>query len=136
MTYLDETTPEEMKLAKRRALLPFGLTYWWQIAVGILLGCVSPLIYGQLGTATSLAMRLVFPYVLLAGSTQLGLSYNLALLLPVVMVYAQFPIEALVVWYAMRRGTGIIGVGVLIFLIHVGGAAALWLMAYTAQVAQ
>jgi hypothetical protein len=133
MTYLDETTPEELKLAKRRGLLPLGLADWWPIALGLALGGLSPLIYKFLEENGEMAVWAVYPYVVLSNIPQLGLSHLSTLDIPQTMIYAQFPIEGIIAWYAMRRGVGVLGASILLFLIHLAGISALWLMSYTGQ---
>ncbi len=133
MTYLDETTPKELKLSKKRGLLPLGLSDWWPIALGLALGGLSPLIYKFLQANGELAVWAIYPYVALSEIPQLGLSHISALNLPQSMIYAQFPIEGILAWYAMRRGVGILGASVLLFLIHAAGISVLWLMNYAGQ---
>lgn len=135
MPYLDETTPDELKLAKRRDSLPLGLSHWWQLAAGALLGLGSPLAYYLLSYGGVTAIRLIFPFVLLSASSQLGFSYSVTRDLPGFMIHAQFPIEGVIAWLVMRRGSGALSAILLILLLHVLGATTLWLMAYTSQVA-
>lgn len=133
MTYLDETTPEELKLSKRRSLLPLGLSDWWPIALGLALGGLSPLIYARVEELGNLALSVIYPFVMLSENTQLGLNYIGSVQLPQLMIYAQFPVEGIIAWFAMRRGVGFLGASVLIFIIHLVGFSVLMLLNYTGQ---
>jgi hypothetical protein len=136
MTYLEETTPEELKVRKRRGLLPLGLGDWWPIALGLALGYLSPQIYSLLEQYGEAAILVVYPFVVLSGNPLLGLSRVSALHIPQTMIYAQFPIEGIIAWYAMRRGVGFLGASILLFLIHGACISILWLMNYTGQLSR
>jgi len=76
-------------------------------------------------------MRLIFPYVLLPGQREVGLSEELTRTLPQLMLYLQFPLEGLLTRLTFRRGIGLAGaLGQLIFL-HAIGALVLFLVSGT-----
>jgi len=80
-----------------------------------------------------LVLWAIYPFVVLSGSPQLSLSALTSLQLPQLLTYAQFPMEGIVAWYAMRRGVGFLGTLFFIFVIHLVGFSALVLMTYTSE---
>jgi hypothetical protein len=99
----------------------------------VALGMISPWLHGQLAGFEPWAVRMVFPFVLLAGRPEIGLSAELTRTLPQIMLYLQFPLEGLLTKFSFSRGMKLMGaLGQLIFL-HGVCALVLWLVAGAAQ---
>lgn len=77
---------------------------WWPVAAGIALGLFGSQLRDLLTPYAPWSMRLVYPFVLLASHREMGLSDELALMLPQAMLFAQFPLEGLAVKFMLGRG--------------------------------
>jgi hypothetical protein len=149
MPDLDRTMPDPKKrprVARQRTLLdpsersleekemkPFklpvrGLFSWWPVALGMGLGFLAPQLRDLLVPAAPWGMRLVFPFVLIAGRPEIGLSDELTAMLPQAMLFAQFPLEGLAVKFMLRRGTTVHGAYVQLAYIHLLCTLVLWLV--------
>ena len=109
-----------------------GWVRWWPFAVGVALSCVAPQLRAWLGVWEPWGMRLVFPYVLLCGSHEMGLSDEMTRMLPQLMLFLQFPLEGLLTRLTLRRGVGVAGAMAQLVLIHGLGAVVLTLIAMPA----
>jgi hypothetical protein len=108
-----------------------GWIAWWPVAVGVALGCLSPLLSSLLVPYEPWGMRLVFPFVLLPGLRETGLSDELRRNLPQVMLFLQFPLEGLLTKITLSRGVKLPGaVGQLVFL-HLVSVLVLWMVVGT-----
>jgi hypothetical protein len=83
----------------RRFLL---LLSFWPGAAGFLLACVAPQLSDLLAPFHPWGMRLVFPLVVLAGRPEVCMGETMARILPHVLLYAQFPLEGLLVRIVLR----------------------------------
>jgi hypothetical protein len=78
-------------------------------------------------------MRAVFPFVLVAGRQEIGMSEELTRTLPQLMLFLQFPLEGLLTKITLSRGVKVLGAtGQLIFL-HAVAALVLWLISGVPQ---
>jgi hypothetical protein len=73
-------------------------------------------------------MRLLFPYVLLAGKSEMGLSAELTRTLPQMMLWLQFPLEGLLTRLSLGRGVQITGALGQILFLRLVGALVLYLI--------
>jgi hypothetical protein len=75
----------------------------WPLAGGLILACVAPYLYSELLWAPHWVMWIVFPFVVLSGRRDLGLSGELTTILPPVILYIQFPIEGILAYLSLSR---------------------------------
>jgi hypothetical protein len=75
----------------------------WPLAAGLILALVAPYLYSELLWAPHWVMWLVFPFVVLTGRRDLGLSGELTTILPQVILYIQFPIEGILAYLSLSR---------------------------------
>ncbi len=106
-----------MRLQKIRLGLCRVLDFW-PLALGLLLGLLAPHLRALLMQRHPWSMWLVFPFVLLAGRPELHANPHLAGVLPMIILYAQFPVEGLIVQWAMRRHVTVPGVAGRVFCMH------------------
>ena len=119
----------EEKRKKRPKLPSQGLVSWWPVAAGILLGLLGPQLRDLLAPYAPWSMRLVYPFVLLASHTEIGVSPELALMLPQVMLFAQFPLEGLAVKFMLGRGVKVSAAIGQMVGVHMVCTLVLWLVA-------
>jgi hypothetical protein len=117
---------------KQHGARPHGWLSWWPLAAGIALSCVAPQLRDLVSVWDPWGMRLVFPYVLLCGRHELGLSDEMARMLPQLMLFLQFPLEGLLTRFTMSRGIRLPGALLQLILIHALGAVVLTLILITA----
>jgi hypothetical protein len=114
---------------KRRIPPPQGWAAWWPVAAGVALACLAPLLRALVEPYEPWGMRLLFPYVLIAGRHELGMSDELTRTLPQLMLYLQFPLEGLLTKLTLRQTLGVArAIPQLIFL-HFVGSIVLFLLA-------
>ena len=77
---------------------------WAPLAVGIVLGFLSPQLHALAAQWDPWGLRIVFPVVQVLGLRELGIGDELNRTLPQLMLYLQFPLEGLLVAMNMRRG--------------------------------
>jgi hypothetical protein len=90
----------------------------WPMALGLALGMAAPHLQVLLMRSHPWAMWVVFPFVLLAARPEVQTASRLAGGLPMLMVYAQFPVEAFIVQLALRRRVTVRGVAGHVFYMH------------------
>jgi hypothetical protein len=110
---------QRMKLKLRRAL------DYWPLALGLLLGVLAPHLRVMLLERYPWSMWVVFPFVLLAGRPELNMGGHLASALPPFILYAQFPVEGLIVQWVLRRRVTVHGVAGRVIYLHYLGAVQL-----------
>jgi hypothetical protein len=121
----------EKNRKKRRKELLVRLARNWPIAVGLLLGALSPLIRDMVADIRPWGMWLVFPFVVISGRPEVYLGGRIGQMLPAWMLYAQFPLEALLIRITLRHRVTISGVFWQLCLYHFLGAAELFLVSGT-----
>jgi hypothetical protein len=119
----------EEKRKKRPKLPSQGWLSWWPVAAGIVLGLLGPQLRDLLAPYAPWSMRLVYPFVLLASHKEMGLSDELALMLPQAMLFAQFPLEGLAVKFMLGRGVKLSSAIGQMVSVHMVCTLVLWLVA-------
>jgi hypothetical protein len=109
-----------------------GWVRWLPVLVGVGLACLAPQLQKWLDAWQPWGMRLVFPYVLLCGSHELGLNDEMTRMLPQLMLFLQFPLEGLLTRLTLRRGVSVAGALAQLIFIHALGAVVLTLIAIPA----
>jgi hypothetical protein len=74
---------------------------WWPVGIGIYLSGFAPEWHAMAVDAGVWAVRIAFPFTLLATHREIGLDSRLAAILPQAALYLQFPLEAC--WPSLLR---------------------------------
>jgi hypothetical protein len=119
---------QRMKLGLRQLL------DYWPMALGLVLGFASPHLRILLMRWHPWSMWVVFPLVLLAARPEVQAAGPMAAGLPMLMLYAQFPLEGLIIQTALRRRVTVPGVAGHVFYFHY--LAAMQLVMVSGVVAQ
>ncbi len=75
----------------------------WPVALGVLLGFYAPLLRDLIANSAPWALTLLFPFSTLAGERGLNLSRDTAQSLGQFLLYAQFPLEGLMVRLVLKH---------------------------------
>lgn len=118
---------QERRMAERRQRMVQGVAALWPLWVGILLGLMSPLIHWAAALAGPLCVNLIFPFVALAQRPEIQVG-PITKTLPGIMLYAQFPIEGLLVRVVLKRHTQPWSVMGQVILFHFLGLMELWML--------
>lgn len=116
---------------ERRNRFVMNMVDRWPIAVGLILAAFAPALQAMLVASAPWAMNFVFPFVVLAGRHELHLTGFLAHYLPLVVLYAQFPVEAMIAKKVLKRHIKISGVAMQIFFYHFLGIVQIMLITGT-----
>ena len=116
--HIEELEEERRAFRAWVRLQRFKLSLWrlldyWPLALGVALGLLAPRLSALLAHSHPWGMWAVFPFVLLAGRPELH-----AGTLPSIILYLQFPVEGLVVQWAMRRHVTVSGTAGRVFYLH------------------
>lgn len=107
---------------------PKFLEISWPLVAGVILAFMAPTLQNELVYAPQWAMWLVFPFVVLTGRRDLGISPEITDILPTVILFTQFPIEGvLAFWSLSRRAPLAVALAPAMFL-HFGGLFVLLLV--------
>jgi hypothetical protein len=100
----------------------------WPFVVGLCLGFLAP---EALNVANALGYwgeRLLFPLTMLAARPEFGYSPHVANVLSTIFLYLQFPLEGALAMFNMRRHLPLRPTLSRLALLHLAGAALLWLL--------
>ena len=112
---------------ERRAQNLRAIVSFWPVAVGILLGCMAPLLQHIAQLVGPWGMAVVFPFVVLAQRPEVQMG-SITHLLPTIMLYAQFPLEGWLARIVLRRNVKAFPVAGHVLLFHFLGIAELLLL--------
>jgi hypothetical protein len=101
----------------------------WPVAVGLFLAGFAPEWHAMAAQASVWALRFVFPLWLLAGPGQAAIDGQTASMLPQIAIYAQLPLDGLLVML-LARGKGFRSAIGQLFLAHCACTFVLWLLAF------
>ena len=101
----------------------------WPVAVGLVLAFFAPQLRDMLGPYDPWGMRIVFPFVVLAGRPELGISEELARTLPQLILFIQFPLEGLLTMFNLIKRLSLGKAIAQLFFLHFLGFFVLWLLA-------
>lgn len=90
----------------------------WPIAAGVALGLLTPRLYELVVKFEPWGLWLVFPFAVLACRPELHAFAQLVRNFPMVVLYAQFPLEGLIARLALRRRVTPGGVAGQVFYLH------------------
>jgi hypothetical protein len=96
-----------------------SLASLWPVALGVLLGFYAPLLRDFAADSAPWAMTLLFPFSALVGERGLGLSWDTSHALAQFLLYAQFPLEGLLVRIVMKRRVDLFNVFGQVTCLHV-----------------
>ena len=102
----------------RQSLLE--MLHYWPLVLGVVLGVLAPHLRALLMRRNPWTVWVVFPFVLLAGRSEIHASAHLTNILPMIILYLQFPVEGLIVQWTMRRHRRVTlpGVAGRVFYLH------------------
>jgi len=80
-----------------------SLASLWPVALGVLLGFYAPLLRDFAAISAPWALTLLFPFSALVGERGLGLSWDTSHALAQFLLYAQFPLEGLLVRIVLKH---------------------------------
>lgn len=108
---------------------PSGLAIWFPTLLGVGLAFWAAPLWVWLQSAWGqVGLCWVFPYVLLCGRTELGISGELATNLTQLMFHIQFPLEGLIATWSVARGGGFFKAFAQLLFLHLLGVFMLWLL--------
>ncbi len=114
---------------RRKALPPVPLEkIVWPFVVGLCLGFLAP---EALNFANALGYwggRLAFPLTLLAVRPEFGYSPHAANVLSTIFLYLQFPLEGVLAMLNLRRHMPLRSTMSRLAILHIAGAALLWML--------
>jgi hypothetical protein len=115
------TLPPKKSIKEKKEPPPRGFSAWWPFFASLVLAFLAPHIQEWIGSVDSLGMRIVFPFVLISGRHEFGMSEELTTQLPQLMLYLQFPLEGLLTAFSRSRGLKWPGcIGQILFLHFIG----------------
>jgi hypothetical protein len=80
-----------------------SLASFWPVALGMLLGAYAPFLSDLTASCAPWASTLLFPFSALVGERGLHLSWDTAQAFSQFLLYAQFPLEGLLVRIVLKR---------------------------------
>lgn len=117
----------EQRRKSRRFRSAVSLTEYWPFAVGIALSCFAPQISEFAASYRPWGMWLAFPFAAIAGRPEMNLRGELAASLPLMFMYAQYPIEGLLARFALKGHVTIPRVAGQILFLHLLAVVELYL---------
>jgi hypothetical protein len=104
---------------ERRVRSLKSLASLWPVAMGVLLGFYAPALRDLTANFAPWALNLLFPFSALVGERGLNLSWDTAQSLSQFLIYAQFPLEGLLVRIVLRRRVDLLNVFGQVTCMHV-----------------
>jgi len=106
------------------------LTSFWPVAVGLFLAGFAPEWHTMAAQAGVWAVRITFPFAMLATHREIGIDAQMASLLPQFAVFAQLPIDGLMMALGMIRGKDLKTAIFQVTSVHMVCAFVLWLLTF------
>lgn len=103
-------------------------TEYWPVAMGIVISCFAPQLHDFVAPFRPWGMWIVFPFAAIVDRPEVGLSQNLATTLPLMIMYAQFPLEGLLARFALRGRVTVLRVLGQVLFLHLMVFVELWLV--------
>jgi hypothetical protein len=108
------------RLRSERQIQSFkNLASLWPVALGVLLGFYAPALRDFVTNSAPWALNLLFPFSALVGERALNLSWDTAQSLAQFLLYAQFPLEGLLVRIVLKHRVGLFKVIGRVTCLHV-----------------
>jgi hypothetical protein len=118
----------QMRRQENHRLLLLSLVRMWPVAAGLCFACVAPQLRDMVVPLKPWGMWILFPFVSLAQRPELQFGGRLSPMLPLYMLYAQFPLEGLIARIASRQRVTFTGIAQHILFLHFLLAALLFLV--------
>ncbi len=118
---------ERQRNNKQQKMVNHYLEYW-PMCVGIAISLVASPIHDMLQPLGTWAMSIVFPFVVIAGRPEVYMGDKVAALLPVAMLYLQFPLEGFMARTVLKGKVTVHGVIVQVLFYHMLAIAELFLL--------
>ena len=106
------------------------LISFWPVAVGLFLCGFAQEWHAIAAQAGIVILRLTFPFALLATHREIGLDAQIAGSLPQFAIFAQLPLDGLMMTLALVRGKGLKAAIFQVQSVHLVCAFVLWLLTY------
>lgn len=103
---------------------------FWPVAVGLFLAGFAPEWQTMASQAGVWAMRIAFPFALLATHREVGIDSQMATMLPQIALYAQLPLDGLLTMLTLARGKSLKSAVAQLLLVHGVCAFVLWLLTF------
>lgn len=116
---------------RRKTRLHRSATNWaeyWPFALGIALSCFVPQLHAIMEPLQPWGLWIVFPFASIATRPEVVTSSNAAGYLPLLFMYAQFPMEGLMARFALRGHVTAPRVFGQILFLHLFATTQLWLV--------
>jgi hypothetical protein len=110
--------------------IPLKLTSFWPVAVGLFLSGFAPEWQSIAAQAGIAVMRFTFPYAMLAMHREIGIDSQMAGFLPQFAVFAQLPLDGLMMTFAIARGKSLRTAILQVTYVHALCAFVLWLLTF------
>jgi hypothetical protein len=107
--------------AESKSKSGFPLRFIWPVAVGLLIAGFAPEWQAMASQVGMWAMRLTFPFGMLALVSGVNVS-------PIVAVYAQLPLDGCILGFALARGRSLKSAILQLLVLHALCAGVLWLI--------
>jgi hypothetical protein len=111
----------------------FGLVSFWPLAVAVFLAGFAPEWHSMAVQAGIWVMRFTFPYSLLASHRTMGLDGQMTTIMPQLALYAQLPIDGILMMLLLAFGRTLKSAIVQLLLLHAVCALVLWLITFAAK---
>lgn len=116
---------------RRKMRMQQSATHWaeyWPFALGIVISCFVPQLHAMAVTFRPWGMWIVFPFTSILGSPEMNFANNVTAYLPVLFMYAQYPMEGLLARFGMRGHVTPARVFGQVLFLHLFAVAELWLV--------
>ena len=100
----------------------------WPVLMGISIACFAPVLRDLVSPLGPWGARALFPLAALAGYRGVHFGAFMSRVLPQILLYAQFPLEGLLVKIALRNRITVAGAAAQVIIFHLLSAAGLWLI--------
>ena len=118
----------EERRRKRQQKSMIRLLEYWPVAVGVGLSFFAPMLYDMVTPFRPWGIWLAFPFVAISGRPEIYMGDHMAVILPKLMVYIQFPLEGLLAKIALKGNVTVHGVLVQVAFFHGLCIIDLWLL--------
>ena len=105
--------------AERQTRSLHRLASLWPVALGVLLGVYAPLLRDLAANSAPWAVTILFPFSVVVGERGLNLSRDTAQALGQFLLFAQFPLEGLLVRIMLKRRVDVVHVFSQVTFMHV-----------------
>jgi hypothetical protein len=118
----------ERRRSQRKLKSLLRLAGYWPVAVGVVISLFAPEMQQMVAPFKPWGMWIVFPFVSIAGRPEIFMGDRLAVLVPAVMLYAQFPLEGLIARIALKGNVTVNAVLGQVLFLHALCIIELWLV--------